>query len=180
MVRHESKTMIAMAVNRRLAAARALAGLTQRELARRVGTREIEISRIETGRVCPGEDVKRRIAEALQKPALELFDAQRRLMETQTSESGKVKLEVAASPWPSAPEAVRVREALAGAVAVEGLINKAEAARRLSCGLRTLDTWMRRGIVPYYKISKKVAFKWSEIEAVLERNCHVNRGGWKV
>jgi excisionase family DNA binding protein len=67
---------------------------------------------------------------------------------------------------------------LAGAA--EPFIGKAEAARRLNCGLRTLDTWMERGIVPFYKISKKVSFKWSEIEAVLERNCRVDRGGWKI
>lgn len=45
--------MMATMENRRLAAARVLAGLTQRELARLVGSREIEISRIETGRVRP-------------------------------------------------------------------------------------------------------------------------------
>jgi len=51
-----------------------LAGLTQRELARLVGSREIEISRIEKGRVRPDRDVKRRIAEALGRPAFEIFD----------------------------------------------------------------------------------------------------------
>jgi DNA-binding XRE family transcriptional regulator len=61
--------------NRRLAAARVLAGMTQRQLAQRVGTKEIEISRIETGRACPAEEVKRRIAEVLGKPAFEIFDA---------------------------------------------------------------------------------------------------------
>jgi DNA-binding XRE family transcriptional regulator len=63
-----------MAENRRMAAARVLKGITQRELAELVGTREIEISRIETGRVCPGADMKRRIAEVLGKPAFEIFD----------------------------------------------------------------------------------------------------------
>ncbi|HOX60014.1 MAG TPA: helix-turn-helix transcriptional regulator [Candidatus Paceibacterota bacterium] len=64
-----------MAENRRMAAARVLKGITQRQLAELVGTREIEISRIETGRVCPGAEVKRRIAEVLGKPAFEIFDA---------------------------------------------------------------------------------------------------------
>ena len=64
-----------MAENRRLAAARVLKGLTQRQLAEVVGTREIEISRIETGRVRPAEEMKRRIAAVLGKPAFELFDA---------------------------------------------------------------------------------------------------------
>jgi len=58
-----------------MAAARVLKGITQRQLAELVGTREIEISRIETGRVCPGAEVKRRIAEVLGKPAFEIFDA---------------------------------------------------------------------------------------------------------
>lgn len=62
----------------------------------------------------------------------------------------------------------------------EGYIDKREVARRLRCGMRTLDRWMKRGIVPHFKISKKVLFKWSEVEGVLERNCHVDRGGWKV
>jgi DNA-binding XRE family transcriptional regulator len=51
-----------------------LVGLTQRQLAERVGTKEVEISRIETGRVCPGAEMKRRIAEVLGKPTFEIFD----------------------------------------------------------------------------------------------------------
>ncbi len=63
-----------MAENRRLAAARVLKGLTQRQLADKVGTREIEISRIETGRSVPDANLKQLIAEALSKPTFELFD----------------------------------------------------------------------------------------------------------
>jgi DNA-binding XRE family transcriptional regulator len=70
----ETKAEIAMAENRRMAAARVLKGITQRKLAELVGTREIEISRIETGRVTPDGRMKQRIAEVLQKPTFELFD----------------------------------------------------------------------------------------------------------
>ncbi len=63
---------------------------------------------------------------------------------------------------------------------VEPFIGKGETARRLDCGVRTLDSWMRRGIVPFYKVSKRVMFRWSEVQAVLERNCRVDRGGWKI
>jgi transcriptional regulator with XRE-family HTH domain len=68
------KEKTAMATNTRLKAARVLKGLTQYQLAERIGTREIEISRIETGRARPDAERKRRIAEVLQKPAFELFD----------------------------------------------------------------------------------------------------------
>ena len=73
MVRHETKKEIAMAENRRMAAARVLKGLTQRQLAEKVGTREIEISRIETGRISPDVALKQRIADVLGKPTFELF-----------------------------------------------------------------------------------------------------------
>ena len=63
-----------MAENRRLAAARVLKGITQRKLAELVGTREIEISRIETGRITPDVKLKQRIAAVLEKPTFELFD----------------------------------------------------------------------------------------------------------
>ena len=63
-----------MATNTRMKAARVLAGLTQMQLADKVGTRKIEISRIETGRIRPAVELKQRIATVLRKPTFELFD----------------------------------------------------------------------------------------------------------
>ena len=63
-----------MAANNRLKAARVLLGMTQLALSEKVGAKEIEISRIETGRLSPHEELKRRIAEVLRKPTFELFD----------------------------------------------------------------------------------------------------------
>jgi transcriptional regulator with XRE-family HTH domain len=64
-----------MAANKRLRAARLFQELTQLQLAERVGTKEIEISRIETGRAQPSEELKRRIADVLEKPSFELFNS---------------------------------------------------------------------------------------------------------
>jgi transcriptional regulator with XRE-family HTH domain len=63
-----------MPLNKRLRTARLLQGLTQLELAEKVGVKEIEVSRFETGRAQPDPRVKQRIAEVLQKPVFELFD----------------------------------------------------------------------------------------------------------
>ena len=52
-----------------------LKGLTQLQLAELVGSKEIEISRVETGRARPDAERKRRIADALGRPAWELFEA---------------------------------------------------------------------------------------------------------
>ena len=63
-----------MAANYRLKAARVLRGLTQLQLAEKLGLEEHDLSRLETGRTQADADLKRRIAEVLQKPAFELFD----------------------------------------------------------------------------------------------------------
>ena len=63
-----------MAANNRLRAARVLLGMTQLQLAEKIGLKELAVSRIETGRSQPDADMKRRIADVLHKPAFELFD----------------------------------------------------------------------------------------------------------
>ncbi len=62
-----------MAANNRLKAARVLKGMTQLQLAELVGLKEIEISRVETGRCEPHRQLKERISEVLGKPTFELF-----------------------------------------------------------------------------------------------------------
>jgi len=59
--------------NNRLKAARVEKGLTQLQLAELLSVKEIEVSRLETGRATPDPEMKRRIAEILNKPAYELF-----------------------------------------------------------------------------------------------------------
>lgn len=51
-----------------------LKGMTQLQLAERVGLKEIEISRIETGRCEPHLPMKEKIAAVLEKPTFELFN----------------------------------------------------------------------------------------------------------
>jgi len=51
--------------------------------------------------------------------------------------------------------------------APEDFISKKEVARRLDKTVRTVENWMERGILPYYKLGRTVSFRWSEIEAHL-------------
>ena len=46
----------------------------------------------------------------------------------------------------------------------EPLIDKRVVASRMGFTVRALDSWMKRGLIPYYKIGRSVRFKWSEIE----------------
>jgi excisionase family DNA binding protein len=63
------------------------------------------------------------------------------------------------------------------AAAFEPFITKAEVARRLGKRMRTIDNWMQRGLLPYYKIGRSVAFKWGEVEQHLRQICRVCRAG---
>jgi predicted DNA-binding transcriptional regulator AlpA len=59
-------------------------------------------------------------------------------------------------------------------LAVEPFIDKPEVAKRLGKALRTVDNWMIRRLLPYYKIGRSVSFKWSEIETALADSCRVS------
>ena len=55
----------------------------------------------------------------------------------------------------------------------ERYLSKMEVAARLGMTVRTVEHWMRRGIIPYVKIGKgrraTVLFKWAEIEVHLKK-----------
>ena len=56
---------------------------------------------------------------------------------------------------------------------VEGYIDKREVARRIGRTVRTVDTMMAKGLLPYFKLGKTVAFKWSEVDAHIQANFRV-------
>jgi len=68
-----------------------------------------------------------------------------------------------------------VGESVGAQVEVEGLIDKSELGKRTGMRPRTIDDWMNRGILPYYKLGRSVRFKWSEIETHLATRCRVVR-----
>jgi excisionase family DNA binding protein len=51
----------------------------------------------------------------------------------------------------------------------EGLKDKREAALYLKIGVRTLDDWMARKTVPFFKIGRTVRFKVSDLDTALEK-----------
>lgn len=51
----------------------------------------------------------------------------------------------------------------------DGYITKPEAAALLGCKMRTVDNWMKRGLIPYYKMSRSVFYKREEVLASIAR-----------
>ena len=55
----------------------------------------------------------------------------------------------------------------------EPFIDKPELARRLGRTLRSVDTYMAKGMIPYYKLGRTVAFKWTEVDTHLRTHFRV-------
>ena len=55
-------------------------------------------------------------------------------------------------------------------LAAEGFLTKTQVAVRLNRSVKTVNNWMRRKILPYYKPGRSVLFRWSEVVAHLEAN----------
>lgn len=52
-------------------------------------------------------------------------------------------------------------------------LSKREVARRLGRTTRTIDTYMQRGVLPYFKVGRAVLFKWQDVESHFHQNFEV-------
>ncbi len=58
----------------------------------------------------------------------------------------------------------------------EELLTKAQIAVKLQITQRTVDNFMARGILPYFKLGERmVRFRLSDVQAHLDRTCRVAR-----
>lgn len=48
-------------------------------------------------------------------------------------------------------------------------LTKKEVAERLGRTPRCIELWMRRGLLPYIKISRSVYFRWPDVVEALQR-----------
>ena len=47
--------------------------------------------------------------------------------------------------------------------ATDDLLVKREVAAKLKRSVRTVDTWMKAGKLPYIKLGKTVLFRWADV-----------------
>jgi len=56
---------------------------------------------------------------------------------------------------------------------IDPFLPKKQVAEHLHVSVRTLDIWMARGILPYYKIGRMVRFRLSDIQECFDARCKV-------
>ena len=61
-------------------------------------------------------------------------------------------------------------------IAADAYLTKAEVALRLRKTTRTVDSYMARGILPYFKIGRSVLFRWADIQNHLDTNYKISAG----
>jgi excisionase family DNA binding protein len=63
-------------------------------------------------------------------------------------------------------------------IAIEGWVKKTDIAKHLKVSLRTINNWMKKGLIPYVRLGGgRVFFKLSEVDEVISRRFKRN-GLW--
>lgn len=57
----------------------------------------------------------------------------------------------------------------AGADGCDGFVTKQDIAQRFNRTARTIEVWMRTGILPYYKVGRSVFFRLGDVERHFEQ-----------
>ena len=60
----------------------------------------------------------------------------------------------------------------------EAFITKEEVARLIQRPVRTVEDWMRRRLIPFYKLGQAPRFRWSEVQAHFAARYRVEPEGW--
>lgn len=47
---------------------------------------------------------------------------------------------------------------------LEPMLTKEQAAKHFQVALRTIDTWMEQGYLPYYKVGRAVRIRWTDVQ----------------
>jgi excisionase family DNA binding protein len=48
-------------------------------------------------------------------------------------------------------------------ISAEGLLTKFDIAERLKVAPRTVDSWMKKGKIPFLKIGKSCRYRWPDV-----------------
>lgn len=52
---------------------------------------------------------------------------------------------------------------------IDALLQKTDVARRMNVSVRTVDDWVKKKRIPSIKISRTIRFRWSAVEAALQK-----------
>ena len=58
-----------------------------------------------------------------------------------------------------------------------GHVRKSDIARFMGVSIRTIETWMAKGLIPYHKINKVVTFDPLKVKEAISSRFAVEAGG---
>jgi hypothetical protein len=61
------------------------------------------------------------------------------------------------------------KQASAEYAVINEMLTKEKLAPKLHVGIRTIENWQRRGVLPYVKIGKVVIFIWGDVVEALKK-----------
>jgi excisionase family DNA binding protein len=61
---------------------------------------------------------------------------------------------------------------------IEPFLTKLQLAEHLGVTARTVDNWMKKGYIPYYRIGRNIKFKLGVVEAHWDTHYRISRAGW--
>ena len=88
---------------------------------------------------------------------------------------GDPQLPTSMSTGPAVATASAAAAASSHESGAEGFMSKVDLANRFNVTVRTVDNWMKAGMVPYYKMNRMVLFTWSDVVTHLRANYRVCR-----
>ena len=56
-------------------------------------------------------------------------------------------------------------------------LSKRELAERLKKTPRTIESYMAKGILPYFKLNRSILFRWSDVQKHLDEHFRIIRQG---
>lgn len=75
----------------------------------------------------------------------------------------------------AAPGALQAQSGLAESKPDKRMVGKTEIAEMLGMTIRTVDNWMDRGLLPYFKIGRSVRFRRDDVLQHLNQSTRVCR-----
>lgn len=72
-----------------------------------------------------------------------------------------------------------VQEQKLAAHTIDPILTKKQVAEPFHASIRTINTWMDKGYLPYWRIGKCIRFRLSDVQKRLDERHRIDRRAWR-